>query len=343
MHGDELTLIYHGEPNSSFAELKRRGFHLLSSDEAVRAGDLQIDGHLLLQEADAYKVCRLPVHSDNRSLVLLYGDRVRHDLADRMNDLDGFPYESVRLLLFEHDNRAVIGGTAGSVWVDRLRRLLARQGLISLVCRGVEVDEIARHLPVYLEWKHRFYQLMGAECDRSGARLSVVAQALGMDKRVGQGWLMPLNRLPMGCVVQETENWLHQQWQLVQQKTNIEVLAFWGQPSPSLAKLLDITQGKQVRLYSPAGVAKTNVAGSGWEFFDSPLETLLQADVLLITDADQRIREAALEEITRRMRSPIVLDACSCYPLAEAEAAGLAYRTYGQNTNIWNGAAYNRV
>ncbi|MFM1655421.1 hypothetical protein ACI7RC_25485 [Brevibacillus sp. B_LB10_24] len=343
MDEDKLTLIYYGEPNSGCAELRRRGFRLLSSGEAARAGDLQIDGHLLLQAEDADKVRRLPVHSDTRSLVLLYGDRVRHDLADQLNDRNGHLYESVRLLLFEHDNRAVIGGMAGSAWIGRLRRLLARQGMISLVCRGVEVDEIARHLPIYLEWKHRFYQLMGTECDRSGARLSVVAQALGMDKRVGQGWLAPTCRLPIGCAAQETENWLHQQWQVVLQKTNVEVIAFWGQVSSAWTKLLNITQGKQVRLYIPAGAGKTNVAGNGWQFFDSPLDTLQQADVLLITDADQRIREAALEEITRRMRSPIVLDACSCYPLAEAEAAGLAYRTYGQNTNIWNGAAYNRV
>jgi hypothetical protein len=42
-----------------------------------------------------------------------------------------------------------------------------------------------------------------------------------------------------------------------------------------------------------------------------------------------------LMELAKRMRQPVVIDACSCYPLQEAEGYWIMYRTYGQKTNVW--------
>ncbi len=328
------------EPGESAMERQALGIELVSQEQReVPVHGVWVGGELDLAVLMPLIAC---LCTSEPLLVLVVGERVPYGFAARVQDTcQAGRVEVVRFLLLDGGERAVLGGDPQGWWLIRLRRRLADAGILSLVCRYVEADEAARFLPLYLEWKQRFYLEMGGRCDQSGARLEVVAQALGMDKRIGQGWLFP----GAGGAAQEREiaGWLREQWTFVKQKTNVSRIAFWGAPSVLRAVLPQEKAGERICLYIPAQTEKPNDLPVIWRTCADPLETLDDADVLMIAGADRLVRELALTQLVFRMRQPVVIDACSCYPLQEAEAFAIRYRSFGQNTNVWNGSDYNRV
>lgn len=315
--------------------MNKLGFNLAIGEQN---GEIDVPAGVLIDEkTDTDTILRgLATCSARPLLALVYGDRVPHGYADQLQagcDGQGAQVEVVRLLLLAHGERAIIGGEPAGRWVRQLRRQLAEQSVISLVCRRVEVDEAAEHLPLFLAWKKRFYQQLGERCDASHARLEVVAQALGMDKRIGQGWL---DHIPFHTDDDDyLEAWLRSEYQALRKKTNIERIAVWSTPSLCSRILSCEVREKEIRLYIANHEEKTNEPIEGCKHFALPEDTLEQADLLLIAAADQRIRQFDLREVSKRMRRPVVIDACSCYPLQEAEGYAIKYRTYGQNTNVW--------
>ncbi|NGQ96508.1 hypothetical protein G3578_15190 [Brevibacillus sp. SYP-B805] len=330
MPRDEIRLIGMETGQEQMAVAARLGLTLLPPAEnegatgSAAAGvfvDRPIDAPLLQK-----RLAALVRSGGEPAVLLLVGHKIPYGFADRMAEGLDVPVEVVRLCLWEGENRALIGGDHRGRWVHRLRRHLAERGLISLLCRCIEVDEAVRHLPLYLAWKQRFYLQLGERCDASGARLEVVAQALGMDARIGQGWLCREAATPEW--EREIVAWLARQCGKVREKTKVDRLAFWGPKRLWNAIAMHVPGVREVRLYDPAEAEKTNEP--------SLLEdTLAQADLLVIADADQRIRELGLHVIVSLMRQPFVIDACSCYPLSEAEGFAIPYRTLGQNTNVW--------
>lgn len=261
------------------------------------------------------------------ALLLLYGEEIPFGFADMIQDkLSRSTVEVVRMAILHGKERVLLGGASTGEWVGRLRRHLAAHRMISLVCRPIEVDEALRLVPAFLDWKSQFYLRMGEQCDQSRARLEVVGQALGMDKRIGQGWLpeeVSFSQLQAGM-----EAWLRQECRNLKQKTKITRIAFWGGESQLEAVQSIISEQTEIRLYDPYLSVNTN---EPWPL----IETLDQADLLVIGRANQTVRELGLQELVLRMKRPLVIDVCSCYPLAEAEALQIRYRTFGQNTNVW--------
>ncbi|WP_139492617.1 hypothetical protein [Brevibacillus dissolubilis] len=348
-----LTLRYHvsqeqqGEQMNR--ELARVGIQLVtatgSGDEKSSPGEKEsveqvkrVDGLLLTDEdersSEAIQAfCEEPGLSPaSPPLLLLFGPHIPHGFADQLQKkYETHQAEVVRLLLYENGDRAVIGGDVCGYWVNRLRHLLAGQDVISLTCARIEADEIARAMPEYLAWKRQFYFQLGDRCDTSGARLDVVAKGLGMDRRIGHGWLTGT----ASCEDMLLLDWVRHQWQAVQQKTNIHRVTFWGMPTAWTPIFAYLTNQQKVCLYQPDPDTNTNDLPAEWVLPDKPQQALEGADLLVILQADKFIQEINLHHLISRMSHPIVIDACSCYPLEEAERSGLMYRTWGQNTNVW--------
>jgi len=267
-------------------------------------------------------------------VLLIYGGDIECGLADQFQQAyDAQQLEVLRLLLWKEENKAFIGGDPASAWVKKLRQHLAKQGVISLVCRRIEVDEIAWGLTRYLAWKQRFFFDLGKRCDQAGARLEVVSKGLGMDKRVGQGWF--ISNLLTADLYEQSKEWLLKQLLRVVEKTNITHVALWGCPPGYLSLLQDLLPNRQVKLYVPEFRQNPNVLGTGWIFCDNPVAPLAQADLLLILERNPTTLEIDLTHIVREMNQAIVIDACSMFPLQEMEAHSIKYRSYGQNTNVW--------
>jgi hypothetical protein len=326
MSTGDLTLLSLSEPGSQPNHLNRLGLQVTSDPS-----DPRVCGVVVTAAEEAGQLNSM-VGGKSPRLLLVYGERVPYGLAEELRSQFSLPeWEVVRLFSFAGGERALIGGPPDGIWVSRLRRHLAQREVISLVCRVREVDETARQLPLYLAWKEQFYFQLGRRCDETGVRLQVVSRALGMDKRVGQGWLREEQQGSEWPIA----GWLASECTSLVQKTNVERIALWGSEYFWKRVSLDWTSDREVRWFSPGHHTKPNKLPPRWQACDSWRESVADADLLVIGEADEKLSELPLSELVRRMRRACVIDACACFPLPEAEAYSLFYRTVGQNTNVW--------
>ncbi|USG65878.1 hypothetical protein NDK47_00535 [Brevibacillus ruminantium] len=319
-------------PSDSLAgELAELGFQVLTarenSGEAWDAAGLVLtdysDGELLTGNLSGEA-------GGEPRLLLVYGNRIPNGTADALAAT--YPeWEVVRLFCFADKERALLGGEEGGIWLRRLSRQLARHGFVSFVTRRCEVDEAVRQLPLYLAWKERFFLRMSEQCDKSGSRSQVVARALGMDKRIGQSWLYT-DRKRHGPVYR----WITRQLRHIREKAEIQRITLWGRASFWEGFPRGELQGMETRLFSP-GEAVTDDFSSrrAWAVYDNWRTALAHSDLLVIGTADPVIQEIRLPELIQGMNQPLILDACSCFPVTEAESCQILYRTIGENTNVW--------
>jgi len=194
VYQQHLTLLaLSGETaRSSWPELEACGIHLIPFGEQQGLAVSHADGLLLTSRTDPGEWERaVPFLSATPGVLLVHGADIPYSWTETVMVQDVRPgqWEVVRMALFSAGAKALIGGEPNGRWVRTLRRLLADNGRVSLVCRMREVDEAVRQLPRYLTWKERFYLELGEVCDREGVSLQTVARALGMDRRVGQACL----------------------------------------------------------------------------------------------------------------------------------------------------------
>jgi hypothetical protein len=326
-----ITLLSPAAGGRQCEELRRLGWRVTACDSHGER-ESGAAGLVVTRQEDVRSLPSVRFSPANKPhLLLVYGDQLSCGLAEKLKAEFPAPHwEVVRLYLYADGERALLGGEPDGKWITRLRRELADRHVISLVCPLREADEAVRQLSLYLAWKEQFYFRMGQHCDETGVRLQVVARALGMDKRIGQGWI----RLQPSCDTL-LPDWLAAECSDLVQKTNVHRVALWGALSFWERMPLDWLDGKEVRIYSSEDGGNPNEPAGYWRVFTRWQETLEEADLLVIGKADADIRELSLSEIVGRMRKPIVIDGSACFPLQEAEADGLIYRTIGEKTNIW--------
>ncbi|MED1801946.1 hypothetical protein [Brevibacillus porteri] len=297
-----------------------------SSDEVA-------DGFLLTKETDGKLLQeRMQQLGTGPWLTLVYGSDVPYDWANTLHaqyEQTG-EHEVIRMALFTHE-RALLGGEPNGRWMRFLCKQLARYSLVSMVCGMREVDEVLRQLPRYLAWKEQFYIKLGASCDEKGISLLQVSRALGMDKRIGQGWLYP-SRQDSSFIVR----WLEKECRLVLQKVNIQRIVLWGEDWLWEHMSSDWLAEKDVAVYTGEDKPIPNKWMMGWTLYDSWQDAVKDADLLVIGNAaGTTIAELPLPELVNAMRQSYVIDAAACFPVQEAQSYFQAYRAIGENTNVW--------
>jgi len=265
-------------------------------------------------------------------ILLVYGEDIPYGWTkaamDRFASLAG--WEVVRMALFSQKEKALIGGHPGGRWLRTVCRLLARQERVSLVCDIREVDEALRQLPRYLAWKERFFLELGEICDQEGVSLTSISRALGMDKRVGQGWLYP-GRADHTLLCR----WIEREGKLATEKANVDRVVLWG--SSLFWNEMDTSwlKGREVCLLSREEKPFPNEVFTEHFFCGDWQKALQNADLLVIGIADDTIRELPLNELVDSMKQANVVDACACFPLQEARNVLRSYRAIGEKTNVW--------
>ncbi|MEJ8546129.1 hypothetical protein [Brevibacillus borstelensis] len=314
------------------AELYKQGLEICSDSEMDAA--VQVEGLLVAGPTNdqVEAAIRQSEAGDVPRLLLVYGDKIRAGLADALSDAHP-GWEVIRMFSFANEDKVLLGGEPNGKWLRKLSVQLARRNFTSLVCRRCEVDEAVRQLGLYLTWKERFFMRMGEECDKGGSRmrLQVIARALGMDKRIGQGWLYPERKSHTPLY-----RWLDREFRHVLNKTNVHRITLWGSISFWRQMPAAGMFGKEVRLVSPeADHTMVESLPASWSVHEDWRSALAKSDLLMIGTADPVIREMPLPELVGRMAQPIVIDACSCFPIEEAESCQIIYRAIGENTNVW--------
>lgn len=272
-------------------------------------------------------------------LLLLCGTNLPYGSSEWLQRELGRGAEVVRLYLAGSREQVVIGGDG--YWATRLRRRLADAGSISIVCGRNEADQIAESHRSYLAHKQLFYYETARICDHRGISLSLVGRALGMDMRIGQGWMPFENEKDMPSVLLgEKKRWM---------KVEVEKYA---EQNPNVRKVVvSVTDETDIPSVGDWGIPRDaevslHVVENPNVSTDQEKEELYArlegADLLVIWQAGASMKEADLARLVRCMRFPVVLDACAIYPPDEAKALGVRYRTWGENTNVWNEAEYDR-
>ncbi|MGD8192567.1 hypothetical protein ACQCN2_21560 [Brevibacillus ginsengisoli] len=343
------TLLVDSEEGSLSDDLQhtwnRRGFTITTEERAATATSA-VHGLLVSRECSISQLLSrtmkwLSVNGQSKFLILLVGDEIPHGMAEQLHAASGaHPVDVVRLFLLPDQEHAVIGGDPSSDWVSTLRRALADEGVISQICQRIEADEAAVCLSLYLEWKHHFYMFIGERCDQLQARADVVAWALGMDKRIGQGWIQDkpsldhVKSIPVHSI--SPQDWMVRELRLLLTQINPRAVAIWSDERSIALIAPEIERHASIRLYVTGNNHRANHPGQGrFLRFTNPQESLIDADALLILDVDPLIKEMSPHVFVQTMRKPVILDACSCYPLQEMEAFHIAYRTIGQRTRFF--------
>jgi hypothetical protein len=316
---------------------------LISSTRLHEAYDKVVDGLLLADgvsgtECVRVQTAQIASNSSNSGqgipfLVLLYGgsEAIPMGMADELHHhFRAHPVEVVRFFLMANGERAVIGGDADGYWVSYLRRLAARHGIISLVCQRAEVDEMVYQLARYLRFKQRFFLQMAGRYENGSVRLDLITQALGMDERIGQGWLYH---------DKEMERWLQNKMKAIVRRCNPlrVVICGYGYQINSLSEWLK----QHDPLIETCAYFVDNEEKPKEEAIDSQVchdfpNMLEQAELLIIAASDSQLQELHLDQVRQQMKHPVVIDAHSLFPVDEAEKFGITYVTYGQNTNDRN-------
>ncbi|MFS0556938.1 hypothetical protein [Brevibacillus sp. 179-C9.3 HS] len=292
-----------------------------------------VDGFLLTKESDGKLLRERKQQPGTGSwLTLVYGSEVPYDWANILLSQFGKAegYELVRMALFTPE-RVLLGGDPNGRWMRFLCRLLGRYSLVSMVCGMREVDEALRQLPLYLAWKEQFYIELGNRCDERGVSLQQVSRALGMDKRVGQGWLFP-SRPDSSLICR----WLEKECRVSLQKANIQRIVLWGAYALWEQMPADWLDEKDVTVYTGEDKPIPNEGMARWTLCDSWQEAVKDADLLVIgNSAGTVIAELPLPELVYGMRQSYVIDAAACFPIQEAQSYFQGYRAIGENTNVW--------
>lgn len=268
-------------------------------------------------------------------LFLVYGPDIPHGWSDQQAaaHAEKGAWDVLRMMLVAGSERALIGGSSGSFYVRMLRRHLADHQIMTLVCARREVDEVYRQLPRYLTLKEKFFLELGDLCDDQGISLQVVSRAMGMDKRVGQEWLYS-ERTDHAHIFR----WISRETRSLLKKWNLHRVVLWGSPSFWKQMPAEWLRCKEVRLYANGTKSVPNEAFEfGFDCAVCPVWTdaLKQADLLVIGEADEVIRELALDKLSQCMRQSIVVDAAACFPPQEAKSYLKMYRSIGEKTNVW--------
>lgn len=315
--------------------LKECGMDLLVAQKGESAEG--VDGLLLTGPGDYSRLHELGENGlcqqNSPALLLVFGDEAPYGWADELAaacEASQKPCEVVRMSLWSGNERVLLGGEPVVQQMRRLCRLLADHGKVSMVCGRREVDEAIRQLPRYLAWKERFYWEMGEVCDDNGVSLSQVSRALGLDTRIGQGWL-DSGRQDHSLVCA----WIVRECQHVLQKAKIERVALIGPEGLWSSMPQGWLAGRKVAVFTGTDKLFPNEVRPGWVRCNSWEAAVQDADLLVIGDGQGVVAELSLQELIRAMRQSLVIDAASSFPVQEARLLCQGYRAVGEKTNVW--------
>ena len=278
-----------------------------------------------------------------------------------------FLAEGTALRDFRHPNRIVIGGfdEADADAVAALYRPLGAP-IVRADVASVEMVKLASN--AFLATKISFINEIANVCEETGADVSVVAEGMGLDPRIGPLFLRPGIGYSGSCLPKDVSA-LKQlagnsgyHFQLLtavievndQQKRRVvgklakhlgslhgKTVALLGlafkpntndmreAPSVVLAHRL-LAEGAVVRGWDAVALEEARPLLRGVELCPTILETVKEADAAVIVTEWDELRELATAEVREAMRNPLIVDGRNFLDPDAARAAGFRYEAIGR-------------
>jgi len=220
----------------------------------------------------------------------------------------------------------------------------------------------------FLATKISFINEMADICEHIGADVSLVAEGMGMDRRIGKSFLRPGVGYGGSCFPKDVLALAHtaavhgshprllravmdvnsHQFKRVLYKLRDElgeldgtVIAVWGiaykpdtddvreAPAIEIMQLLE-QEGARVRAYDPVAMPKAAPRLPTVAMYESAYDAALHADAVLLLTEWNEFKSIDLERVAAGMNTPILIDGRNVFDPVRARAAGLAYAGVGR-------------
>ena len=270
---------------------------------------------------------------------------------------------------FQQPARVVIGAESDRARgvLHELYRPLSRQEVPIVTCTSETAELVKQASNAFLSIKVAFVNEMADLCERTGADVRDLARGVGLDERIGAGYLRPgpgfggpclpkdvaalvhLARdagAPAGVVEAALESNRLRPKRIADRLANacggslegrtvaILGLAFKAdtdslRDSPSLAIIAELLgRGAAVRAHDPLAV--NGHLPSGVRCFEDAYEAAAGADLVVIGTAWSQYAELDAERLRRSARRPVIADLHNLYDEAAMRARGFDYIGIGR-------------
>ena len=269
---------------------------------------------------------------------------------------------------FMHPDRIVVGSHDRAA-AEKVARLYAPLGAPVLVTPNIYTAEMVKYASnAFLATRISFINEIARISERVGADAKLVAEGMGLDKRIGPFYLdagigyggscfpkdvaalaavaegfayhpellhavMDINRDQRMLVIDKLRDCLEE---LPGRTIGLLGLSFKPNtddmreaPSLDIAKVL-LAAGAEVRGYDPAAVERSRMILPGVEYLKDAYQVAAGADALVLVTEWNEFRQLDMARIKQLMRRPIIIDGRNIYDPSLMRELGFTYRGIGR-------------
>ncbi len=270
---------------------------------------------------------------------------------------------------FMHPDRVVVGGHDREA-AEKVAKLYEPLEAPILITPNIYTAEMVKYASnAFLAARISFINEIARICERVDADAKLVAEGMGLDKRIGPHYLdagigyggscFPKDVKALAALAERFDyhpELLHavmdinrDQRMLVIDKLRDAIdglhdkvvgllgLAFKPNtddlreaPSLDIARVL-LAAGAHVRGYDPAAMERMQAIVPDMEFTKDPYELAVGADALVVITEWNEFRQLDMVRIKTSMRRPVVIDGRNIYVPAEMREMGFTYRGIGRD------------
>jgi UDPglucose 6-dehydrogenase len=270
---------------------------------------------------------------------------------------------------FLNPDRVVIG--VESKRAEAALRELYAPLKATLLVTDIKSAELIKHSSnSFLAMKISFINAVAAVCERVGADVTLVAEGMGHDARIGRQFLNAGVGFGGSCFPKDLRAYIHmaekagydfkllkavQQinddqarwvaerlkkalWNLKGKKVAIWGLAFKADTddlrnAPALEIIEQLQkEGCEVRAYDPVAMEKAKALLKGVKFCKDPYDAARGADAVVVVTEWKQIKSVDLKKVKSLVATPVLLDGRNIYDPGAASALGFEYHGVGRRT-----------
>lgn len=304
------------------------------------------------------------------------GEKIKHTIL--MNNPHGVEFDVVSNPEFLregsamedafHPDRIVIG--VESKRAEAIMRQLYKPFKAPIVATNINTAELIKHAcNSFLATKISFINAISNICEKLNADVEQVAIAMGLDKRIGKGFLRPGIGFGGSCFPKDVDAFIHLAAQkgydfemlkaarrinqerkdifikkmeealwIIKDKT-IGVLGLSFKPETDdirssvaidIIKLL-LRSGAKVKVYDPKAMEKARPQLRGVTFCANPYAVARKSDCLAILTEWQEFVTLDLKKIKKLLRQPVIIDGRNVFQPEKMRALGFVYKSIGRS------------
>jgi UDPglucose 6-dehydrogenase len=325
----------------------------------------------IAKNIDKYKVIvtksTIPVTTSKKikEIIKIYsGKEVSFDVASNPE----FLREGSAVNDFLHPERIVIG--IENKKTERIMRELYEPIKAPIIVTNIETAEMIKHASnSFLAAKISFINAVANICEESGADIEKVAEAMGMDKRIGKLFLKAGIGYGGSCFPKDVEAFIYtaaqynydfkllKEVQKINQmqkekfvnriRQNLWVLrdkkiGVWGlsfkpntddmrnAPSIDIINAL-IKEGAKIQAYDPVAIKKTKeIFKDKISFCSNPYQAAKNADVLIVVTEWDEFKNVDLKKTKRLLKLPKIIDGRNIFDPEKMKKLGFDYYSIGR-------------